>query len=159
MYKLILNLFVISSLLSTFACDSNSTTNENTNTDSTSTTLVAPTGTESATSEVNTNDFMELSSDMPISDYVGQKIWISGAITPPEKTMEHMMKSSVPGQEELNVCIDFNEGEQVIGYYANITIPKDNASHKFYGTVDKISGPGKGGENHTEYFINLVKVE
>lgn len=160
MYKIISSIVLTILLFATISCNSNETGHEDTtNTDSTSTTQINPTNTESSTSEINVSSFMELDIDMHIGDYVGQKVWIQGTITPPEKMMEHMMKGSNPMAEELNVCIDFNEGEQIIGYYSGINVPRDNQSHKFYGTVDKISGAGKGGENHTEYFINLDKVE
>ena len=103
-------------------------------------------------------EYMQLDADMPISDYTGQKIWIEGTIS--TDPMQHMMKEAVPfGEEEQHLYIAYNDGEETVGYYTNLEIPTDDQNHRFYGTVDKISGAGKGGDTHTEYFINLEKIE
>lgn len=112
----------------------------------------------STTSNSEDSEYMQLDADMPISDYVGQKIWIEGNIS--TDPMQHMMKEAVPfGDAEEHLYITYNDGEETVGYYTNLEIPTDNQNHRFYGTVDKISGAGKGGDMHTEYFINLEKIE
>ena len=151
----------------TISCSSDSGTTDAENaaaTDSsaTSNTSDAPEAPESEDAGINVADFMELESDMLLEEYVGQKIWVTGTITKPENMLEHLMKEAQPfgdGEEEKNVCIDFNDGEQTICYYKGITVPEDDQPHKYYGSVDKISRPGKGGDMHTEYFILLEKVD
>ena len=60
---------------------------------------------------------------------------------------------------EKHQTIDFNDGEQTVVYYSGIDVPEDEQEHLYYGTVDKISGAGKGGGTHTEYFLILDHVD
>ncbi len=112
----------------------------------------------SSSSSIDTESYMELDSDMPLDDYSGQKIWFSGTIA--KEVNQHIMKDAPPfGEPEKNICIDYNDGEQTIGYYTNLTIPEDEVIHKFYGTADKITGTDESGEMITEYYINLDNID
>ncbi|BDS09896.1 hypothetical protein [Aureispira anguillae] len=90
-----------------------------------------------------------------IQDYHGKKICLQGK----KATVihQHMMKGSI--SNEQHIYIDYNKGQQLVAYYNNLKIPNDKKVHKFYGTVHKISGAGKGGGPHTEYYLDLDKVE
>lgn len=102
--------------------------------------------------------YLELDQDMYMEEYQGQKVWLKGKIT--QQPMQHMMKNSPPfGEPEKYQTIDFNGGEQTVVYYTNIEFPMDDQEHKYFGSIDKISGAGKGGGTHTEYFLNLDRVE
>lgn len=110
----------------------------------------------------NTTDknYQYLSEDKLIKNYVGQKIWLEGK----ESTVihQHMMKPSFSLSEEdkeKHLYVDYNNGQQIVVYYTNINIPKDQKKHQFYGTVQKMSGAGKGGGTYTEYYLDLDKVE
>lgn len=107
-----------------------------------------------------TEEYQHLSVDEPIKKYLGQKIWLEGkqAI----EVYQHLMKPSFSfdGEvEEKHLFVDYNNDKQVVVYYKDIKMPQDQKKHKFYGTVQSISGAGKGGGTHTEYYLNLDKVE
>lgn len=149
--SLFLGLFLLN------ACSSGSSDETTTESDSTQT---STSSSESTPTPSDAGNYMELDTDMALSDYVGQKIWIEGTIANASDVHEHMMKGASPfGDAEKYVFINYNNGEQTTGYYTTITVAEDAQTHKFYGSVDKISGAGKGGENHTEYYLNLEKVE
>lgn len=102
--------------------------------------------------------YMELDQDMYMEEYQGQKVWIRGKMT--KQPMQHMMKDAPPfGEPEDNITIDFNDGEQTVVYFTGIEVPEDENEHIYYGSIDKISGAGKDGQTHTEYFLMLDHVE
>ena len=69
-----------------------------------------------------------------------------------------MMKGSFAGEEQ-HIYIDYNDGKQLVGYYTTLKIPNDSNEHIFSGRVSKISGAGKGGGTHTEYYLDLEKID
>jgi hypothetical protein len=143
-----------------YACSETPNTNQSTNPDS-SLEVSADEGTVSQAETPAAFDkdaYLELDQDMYMEEYQGQKVWLRGKIT--QLPMQHMMKQSPPfGDPEKHQTVDFNDGEQTVIYYTDIDFPMDEQEHKYYGTIDKISGPGKGGGTHTEYFLMLDGVE
>jgi hypothetical protein len=126
-----------------------------------STTYIACSSSVNTTSTTRTDsNYQLLSIDKSIKDYVDQKIYLEG--TESLEINQHMMKTSfsLEGEaEEKHLYIDYNNGQQIVGYYKNIRLPKDQKKHKFYGTARKMSGAGKGGGTFTEYYLDLDKVE
>lgn len=160
MRNLLYTALSISFIFFTIACDSETETTNNENNEENTTTPETTTNNGNASSSTDAADYTELESDMLLEEYVGQKIWVTGTLTKPENMNQHMIKDTPPfGDEEKNICIDFNDGEQTICYYTTLTVPNDDQAHKFYGSVDKMTGTGKEGDIHTEYYITLEKVE
>lgn len=146
--KNLLSLFIMLITMSFFACNSTQKTSSDT---------------DNANSKPTPGqDYIEFLTDASITEYEGKKIWFVGKEA--EMVYQHMMKSSpmVEGDEdpEKHIYIDYNnKGGQIVGYYRNFKIPKGQTSIKFYGTVYSMSGAGKGGGTHTEYYLILDKVE
>ena len=126
-----------------------------------STTYTACSSSSNTTNDNNlTSNYQALSKDKSVKDFVDQQIWLEG--TESTEVYQHMMKPSFSLEEEdaeKHLYVDYNNGQQIVAYYKNIKIPKDQKKHKFFGTVKKISGAGKGGGTHTEYYLDLNKVE
>lgn len=135
-FTIILYLF----LLSTIACHSSNNTTSNTT--------------------IDQQAYQELSKDQPIKVYVGQKVWLIGKQS--KAIYQHMMKGSIALEgesKEEHIYIDYHVGQQIVAYYKDINVPKGQKKYKFYGTIQSMTGAGKGGGTHTEYYINLDKVE
>lgn len=84
-------------------------------------------------------------------------IAISGKVS--QFPLQHMMKFSMT--EEQHLYIDMPDGRQIVGYYdaAKIKIDlNDTTNHLFIGNLNKMSGAGKGGGTHTEYYLDLKEV-
>jgi len=147
--------------LSLSACQSSSEENLNQEAvDSVSTNEETTTEETSSTDDATSGDYLAIDMDMAIGNYIGEQVMIKGKIA--ATPMQHLMKPEDPfGQEEeKHTFISYNNGEEIVGYYkAAVTVPNDDAAHTFYGTVDKVSGAGKGGGMHTEYYLNLEKVD
>lgn len=79
-----------------------------------------------------------------------------------EMIHQHMMKASFDNKES-HVYIDIvnSDGGQLVGYYkpSTLKIPEDNQTHLFLGTLHSMTGAGKGGGMHTEWYIDLDGVE
>jgi len=122
--------------------------------------IISACGTTSTTSNTTNvsenNSYTKLPANKSVISFVGKKISLVGKKS--EMVHQHMMKGSLDGKEK-HIYIDYNDGNQIVGYYSGFTIPDDKKTHTFYGTVDKMSGAGKGGGTHTEYYIDLDKVE
>ncbi len=77
----------------------------------------------------------------------------------------HMMRFSPPGQErEEHKYIDTSDDlllGQFVAYYlpSKVKWPISEGSILIYGTIQSMSGAGKGGGTHTEYYIIVDKVE
>jgi ABC-type Fe3+/spermidine/putrescine transport system ATPase subunit len=117
-------------------------------------------------SEEMTNEaYYELKSGESILSFIGKKIVFEGKIS--EIPMQHMMRMSptFQGQEsEENEYIepaDKFKGGQIVAYYlpSKVKWPGKKDGLRFYGTMQKMSGAGKGGGEHTEYYLMLDKVE
>ena len=126
-----------------------------------STTYMACISSNSTTnSNISTTSYQQISKNKSIANHVNQQVWLEG--TESIGINQHMMKSSfsLEGEaEEKHLYVDYNNGQQIVVYYKNINIPQDQKKHKFFGTIQKISGAGKGGGTHTEYYLDLDKVE
>jgi len=119
-----------------------------------------PTSSSTHDSKTDETDYIPLPPNQSISGYVGKAIWFEGRRS--AMIRQHMMKGPGPvaEYEEQHCYIDYHGDHQTVVYYTkDIEVPKDDKMHKFYGIVDKIRGAGKGGNPHTEYFLNLHKVE
>lgn len=150
------------SLVLLSSCESNSDTEADSNTESMSSPQASDNKSENASEDSSDelSDYLELDADMNLGDYLGQKVRIEGTIADPRTVDQHMMKSAPPfGEPEKHVFINYNNGEQTTAYYKNLSIPENDAVHYFYGTVGKISGPGKGGGSYTEFYIDVEKVD
>jgi hypothetical protein len=111
---------------------------------------------------VNDHPYVEITEGKSVVNFVDRKVWFTGK----ESTIiyQHMMKSpglNASGErlKEDHAYIDYNNGGQIVAYYHDISFPEDKAVHKFYGTIRSMSGAGKGGGTHTEYYLMLDKVE
>jgi hypothetical protein len=112
------------------------------------------------TDKASTSSYQHLSKDKSIANHVNQQIWLEG--TESTQINQHMMKVSfnLEGEaEEKHLYVDYNNGQQIVVYYKNIKIPQDQKKHIFFGTIQKMSGAGKGGGTHIEYYLDLDKVE
>lgn len=103
-------------------------------------------------------------------DWIGQKVVFEGKVA--KIPHQHMMKGNFDGTEK-NVYIDPLEKynyAQIVGYYKELSLDMDNAAKnaldkgnetvfRFYGTIGKLSGAGKGGGTHAEYYIDLDKMQ
>lgn len=112
--------------------------------------------TTTTTSTTSSASYPLLSPNQSIADFVGQSIRIKGKIS--SSIYQHMMKGSFAGEEQ-HIYIDYNNGKQLVGYYTTLNVPNDTNEHIFSGRVSKISGAGKGGGTHTEYYIDLEKID
>jgi hypothetical protein len=79
---------------------------------------------------------------------------------------QHMIKMSPPFQEEkeeqqyIDPASKYKGGQIVAYYFPSKVKWPANKSAKFlvYGTMSSMTGPGKGGGEHTEYYLILDKV-
>ncbi len=103
-----------------------------------------------------------------LSDFEGRKISFEGTLS--TMIMQHMMKGSpMPfGDDDaeaeehkyLSPTEDLYSFGEMVGYYYPSKVKWPTAKKLvFYGTINSISGAGKGGGTHTEYYIDLDKVE
>jgi len=102
--------------------------------------------------------YLELLPEQFIGDFVGEYVWFEGKRS--LMIEQHMMKSGIDGTPP-HIYIDYHNGQQIVAYY-NDTIKKfeeNNRLYKFYGRVGSISGAGKGGGTHTEYYLDLIRIE
>ena len=97
-------------------------------------------------------------------DFVDKKICFEAKIA--EIPAQHMMKMSLNDvEEEKHEYLDPDpkyKSYQVVGYYfqSKVQFPENKkAAIKVYGSVKTMSGKGKGGGTHTEYYLDLDKVE
>lgn len=72
---------------------------------------------------------------------------------------QHMLKMTT--EVEKYFCIEADEVGQILAYYTpDIPVKSaENLRFRVFGTVGKVSGAGKGGGTHTEYFLDLDNVE
>ena len=98
-----------------------------------------------------------------LSDFVDQKICFEAKIS--EIPAQHMMKMSLnDGEKEKHEYLDPDskyKGNQIVGYFypSKVKFPENKkAAIKVYGSLHAISGKGKGGGTHREYYLDLDKV-
>lgn len=97
--------------------------------------------------------------------FEGKKICFEGVIA--ENVMQHMIKMAPPtdGEEEDSRYVDpldkYKFGQIVVYFLpSKVKFPKDEkAVLKLYGTLESMTGAGKGGGVHKEHYIQLDKIE
>jgi hypothetical protein len=121
------------------------------------------TGKSNIKSSMNMNYYI-LKVGENLSDFVDQKICFEAKIS--EIPAQHMMKMSLnDGEEEKHEYLDPDskyKGNQIVGYFypSKVKFPENKkAAIKVYGSLHAMSGKGKGGGTHREYYLDLDKVE
>lgn len=104
------------------------------------------------------SNYTALGPHQSIQDFGGQQIWIEGQMT--NMIDQHMMKTTIDGTPP-HVYVNYHKGKQVVAYFENRLEPPTQMGkiYRFYGVVNSISGAGKGGETHTEYYLDVIQVE
>ena len=102
-------------------------------------------------------EYMQLTKRNNPEELVGKKVTFVATRCSFEH--QHMMKTTM--EIEQYICIESDEVGQILAYYMPDTPVRnaENLRFRVFGTVGKISGAGKGGKTHTEYFIDLDHVE
>ncbi len=112
------------------------------------------------------NDYRLLGEKESIAKFVGEKIIIDGELG--KMPYQHMMKMSPPpgmGEPEEHDYFDplekYGIGQLVVYYHPQkVKWPRNSKKIiRVHGTVRSMSGAGKGGGEHTEYYIDADKVE
>ena len=100
-----------------------------------------------------------------LSEYVGKKIYFKARVCDFE--MQHMLRSSLDETSE-HFCIDQTGGNgkyafQILAYtdQAGMKMVEKCTGKVFtiYGTIDSITGAGQGGGEHTEYYLEFDKLD
>ena len=113
----------------------------------------------------NADKYVILTSDANENEFVGKKVQFNARICDFE--MQHMLRPSLVDDAKNYICIDRidKKGErfgQMLAYKPNVDELYKHLEDKtftVYGTLAKISGAGKGGGTHTEYYLELDKAE
>lgn len=108
--------------------------------------------------------YQKLSDTDDLKNFVGQRVQFQAKLCRME--MQHMLRGSFDGVDSY-ICIDrVNEKGENIRQILAYTAKDDRFREEFngkqftvFGVVGKISGAGKGGGTHTEYYLELDKVE
>lgn len=106
---------------------------------------------------INISDYEKLPDDAELKNYVDKKVTFVASRCKME--YQHMLKMTIDGVPPY-ICLD-SEAGQLLAYYKiepNIE-NKENKQFRVYGTVGQMSGAGKGGGTHTEYYLDLDYVE
>lgn len=100
-----------------------------------------------------------------IADFVGKKVRFQASLA--EIPMAHMMRPSLnlSGQEEhvyLDPLPKYGFG-QIVAYFKVASFQRNmiraNRTYWISGSVGSVSGAGKGGGTHTEYYLELEGAE
>jgi hypothetical protein len=109
-------------------------------------------------------DYQMLKAGENLFDFVDKKICFDAKIS--EIPAQHMMKMSLnDGEEEKHEYLDPDrkyKGNQIVGYFypSKVKFPENKkAAIKVYGSLKVMKGQGKGGGTHSEYYLDLDKVE
>jgi hypothetical protein len=109
-------------------------------------------------------DYQMLKAGENLSDFVDKKICFDAKIS--EIPAQHMMKMSLnDGEEEKHEYLDPDSKyncSQFVGYYylSKVKFPENKKTTlKVFGSLRMMQGKGKGGGIHTEYYLDLDKVE
>lgn len=123
-----------------------------------------PTTNASITTNTDTNmeDYIELPSNTKFKKWVDKKIAFEATLA--KMQYQHMLRRSINGP---NTYVTIEPAEKYgLGQILAYTIDRDNIKDKYkgktftvYGTLGVISGAGKGGGTHTEYYLELDSVE
>ena len=110
------------------------------------------------TTAVKMGDYEQLTAKSKLDNYLDKKVTFVASRCKME--YQHMLKSSPDGTQPY-ICLDSEAAGQVLAYYGIDADIKnaDNIRFRVFGTIGKISGAGKGGGTHTEYYLDLDYVE
>jgi hypothetical protein len=140
---LVLGLFMLFSCKSSDTVTSNQSTKENI--------------------KMNNSDYYKVSSTDKVTSLVDKKVVFRGKIS--NVPAQHMMRFSPPGQEQeehkyIDAADDLMLGQMVAYYLPSLVKwPVKAENLLIFGTIQSMSGAGKGGGTHTEHFILVDKVE
>ena len=109
--------------------------------------------------------YLELLPGDNITAFKDQEITFYGKIS--DMPMQHMMRSSpafddVEPEKHKYIEPSSNyKGGQIVAYYleSKVKWPEKKDELRFFGTIKSMSGAGKGGGEHTEYYLMLDAVE
>ena len=139
-----INIFIFSLLISFFACTP---------------------AKEVLTSEVLTSNYEAVPMNAKLSEYIGKKIYFKAKVCDFE--MQHMLRFSLD-ESNLHFCIDQisddgKAGFQILAYTTEAKMKLigkyNDKTFTVYGTLNSTSGAGKGGKEHTEYYLEFDKSE
>ncbi|MFK7948910.1 MAG: hypothetical protein AB8G11_15055 [Saprospiraceae bacterium] len=107
---------------------------------------------------IKMGDYEELTGRVKLENYVDKKVTFVASRCKME--YQHMLKSSIDGIPSY-ICLDSDAVGQVLAYYKMPSDIKnaDNIRFRVFGKLGTISGAGKGGGTHTEYYLDLDYVE
>ena len=96
-----------------------------------------------------------------LNRYIGKKIYFKAQFC--EFEMQHMLRFTL-NEANQHFCIDqINDDFQMLAYTDQSKIEKikkyDGKVFTIYGTLNSIAGAGKGGGEHTEYYLEFDKLE
>ena len=106
--------------------------------------------------------YNELPVKPELEGLVGQKVVFEAKLA--EHENQHMIKSSFDGRAPY-ICIEplskYETIDQLLAYSSDLTLNKrlKGKTFKVFGVIGKLTGAGKGGGFHTEYYLDLDKVE
>lgn len=106
--------------------------------------------------------YNELPINPDLETLVGQKVFFEANLA--EMENQHLVKSSFEGTAAY-ICVEplerYKTIVQLLAYSEDKTLRGRLAGKTFkvYGVMGKITGAGKGGGFHTEYYLDLDKVE
>ncbi|MGB0863270.1 MAG: hypothetical protein ACPG19_12090 [Saprospiraceae bacterium] len=113
---------------------------------------------------IKADDYQKLTSTDNLDQYLNKKVQFDAMICQFE--MQHILVPNLNG-ESTYICLDRlnNEeelGDQILAYSADKNIlSKSYRGGKFivFGTIHAISGAGKGGGIHKEYYLKLYGID
>lgn len=103
-----------------------------------------------------------LPADAALKQYNGKRVYFEVRFC--EMEMQHMLRPSLQGNNDY-FCVDRIDETERIGQLLAYTSEDIVAIYKKYddqpfiifGTIGMISGAGKGGGTHTEYYLEMEK--
>ena len=134
-YQMKINIFILSLLISFFAC--------------------VP------SKKITSSNYELLPAGVKLSEYIGKKVCFKAKICDFE--MQHMLRFSLDAASQ-HFCIDqmSDDGKSDFQILAYTSSSKIEAVEKYtgkiftiYGTLNSTAGVGKGGGEHTEYYLEF----
>ena len=127
----------------------------------------APSSNETSSNELKNEKTMKaeyhnLMETDQLGKFLDKKVCFEGKIA--KIIHQHMMKGSIDGSQQehyFDPLDKYSFGQMVVYYRSGKVIWPDDKEKllKIYGTVGEISGAGKGGGTHSEYYLDVDKVE
>jgi hypothetical protein len=103
-------------------------------------------------------DYYQLPKKNNPEEWVGKKVTFVAVRCPFEH--QHLLKTTLDGTPKY-LCLEAEEVGQILAYYGKNTPIRaaDALRFRVFGTVGKVSGAGKGGKMHTEYYLDLDYID